>query len=261
MQIAISSASLYPQLPTENALVNIAAMGCKTVEVFLQTRSEYKHAYVAKLARLCRCLGLSVHSLHAAAAQYEPMLFYKYRRQNLDGAEILREIHQAAAMLGAECHVFHGPLKAENLAYSQLSQGLGQVAEAAASWGIKLALENVSWCAGWSPAVFDKLNSMKLANLYYTFDSKQAMRSGFADKEYIEAMAGRLVNVHVSRGNGELPAAATDYSGLAAALAAVNYRGPIVLEAYGSKVPRVSLLAESWHILKEKFPQKNSGCQ
>lgn len=253
MQIAISSASLYPQLPTENALVNIAAMGCKTVEVFLQTRSEYKHAYVAKLARLCRCLGLSVHSLHAAAAQYEPMLFYKYRRQNLDGAEILKEIHQAAAMLGAECHVFHGPLRAENLAYSQLSQGLGQVAEAAASWGIKLALENVSWCAGWSPAVFTALNSLKMANLYYTFDSKQAMRSGFAAKEYIEAMADRLINVHVSKDNGELPAENTDFSDLAAALAAANYTGPIVLEAYGSKVPGASLLAKSRQALKNKF--------
>lgn len=253
MQIAISSASLYPQIPTEMALVNIAAMGCRQVEVFLQTRSEYKYAYVSKLFRLCRCLGLSVHSLHAASAQYEPMLFYRYRRQNLDGAEILKEIHQAAAMLGAECHVFHGPLRAENLAYSQLSQGLCQVAEAAADWGVKLALENVSWCAGWSPAVFQKLNSLKLANLYYTFDSKQAMRSGFKDKEYIQVMAERLINVHLSKDNGELPDVKTDFSGLAAALAAVNYKGPVVLEVYGSKVPRASLLAASWQALKKKF--------
>ena len=255
MQIAISSANLYPQLPTENALVNIAAMGCKTVEVFLQTRSEYKHAYVAKLARLCRCLGLSVHSLHAAAAQYEPMLFYKYRRQNLDGAEILKEIHQAAAMLGAECHVFHGPLRAENLAYSQLSQGLGQVAEAAASWGIKLALENVSWCAGWSPAVFDKLNSLKLANLYYTFDSKQALRSGYPASEFIGAMGDRLVNVHLSQGNGQLPGADGDFGEIAKALKAAKYSGPIVLEVYGAKVPRLSALGAGWRRLKENFAE------
>lgn len=253
MQIAISSASLYPQLPTEAALVNIAAIGCRSVEVFLQTRSEYKYAYVSKLARLCRSLGLSVHSLHAAAAQYEPMLFYKYRRQNQDGAEILQEIHQAAAMLGAECHVFHGPLRAENLPYSQLCQGLCQVAEAAAGWSVKLALENVSWCAGWSPAVFTQLNNLKVANLYYTFDSKQAMRSGFAARDFIEAMGGRLINVHVSKDNGELPADNTDFTEVAAALAAANYRGPIVLEAYGSKVPGASLLAASWLALKNKF--------
>jgi sugar phosphate isomerase/epimerase len=253
VQIAISSASLYPQLPTETALVNIAAMGCRTVEVFLQTRSEYKFAYVSKLSRLCRRLGLKVHSLHAASAQYEPMLFYRYRRQNLDGAEILKEVHQAAAMLGAKYHVFHGPLKAENLAQSQLAQGLCQAAESAAWWGIKLALENVSWCAGWSPGVFEQLNSLKLANLYYTFDSKQAMRSGFEDKDYIQAMGGRLVNVHVSKGNGELPDDNTEFSGLVAALAAANYKGPVMLEVYGSKVPLVSLLAASWQALKNKF--------
>ena len=159
VQVAISSACLYPQLLTETALVNIAAFGCKSVEIFLQTRREYRYPYVSRLARLCRNLGLSVHSLHAASAQYEPMVFYKYRRQNLDGYEILQEIHQGAAVLGAKCHVFHGPLKAENIAFSRLTEGLFQVAEAAASWGIKLALENVSWCAGWSPAVFRQLNT------------------------------------------------------------------------------------------------------
>ncbi len=253
MRVAISSACLYPQLPTETALVNIAALGCRSVEVFLQTRREYKYTYVSKLARLCKNLGLTVHSLHAATAQYEPMLFYKYRRQNLDGLEILQEIQQGAAVLGAQCHVFHGPLKTENIAFSQLTQGLCQVAEAAASWGIKLALENVSWCAGWSPEIFKQLNTLKIPNLYYTFDSKQAMRSGFASNEFVEVMAERLINVHLSRDNGYLPNEDTDCFELATALARADYIGPIVLEVYGSKVPTVSSLRHSWHAVNRKF--------
>lgn len=256
MQVAISSACLYPQLPTETALVNIAALGCRSVEVFLQTRREYKYQYVSRLARLCRNLGLTVHSLHAAAAQYEPMVFYKYRRQNLDGFEILQEIHQGAAILGAKCHVFHGPLKAENIDFSRLAQGLFQVAEAAASWGIKLALENVSWCAGWSPAVFKQLNTQEIPNLYYTFDSKQAMRSGYTPRDFIAVMGKRLLNVHLSRDNGHLPLADTDCSELVAALAEAQYSGPVVLEAYGSKVTAVSSLYRSWEIVKAKLQKK-----
>lgn len=256
MQVAISSACLYPQLPTETALVNIAAFGCRSVEIFLQTRREYKYPYVSRLARLCRSLGLTVHSLHASSAQYEPMLFYKYRRQNLDGFEILQEIHQGAAVLGAKCHVFHGPLKAENIAFSRLIQGLFQVAEAAASWGIKLALENVSWCAGWSPAVFRQLNTQNIPNLYYTFDSKQAMRSGFGPRDFIAVMGSRLLNVHFSRDNGYLPGEDTDCSGLASALAEVQYTGPVVLEVYGSQVASVSSLHRSWRAVKAKLQKK-----
>jgi sugar phosphate isomerase/epimerase len=184
------------------------------------------------------------------------MVFYKYRRQNLDGYEILQEIHQGAAVLGAKCHVFHGPLKAENIAFSRLTEGLFQVAEAAASWGIKLALENVSWCAGWSPAVFRQLNTQNIPNLYYTFDSKQAMRSGFGPKDFISVMGKRLLNVHFSRDNGYLPGEDTDCSGLASALAEVQYTGPVVLEVYGSQVASVSSLHRSWRAVKAKLQKK-----
>lgn len=252
---AISSASLYPQLTTEAALASIAALGCTEVEVFLQTTSEYQYSYAIKLARLCRRLGLTVHSLHGPAAQYEPLLFYRYRRQNADSFNTLHLIHQAAALLGARCHVFHGPLKGENLALSRLSQGLAKAAAAAGAWGLKLALENVSWCAGHSPAVFQELNRQQINNLFYTFDSKQALRSGYPASEFIGAMGDRLVNVHLSQGNGQLPGADGDFGEIAKALKAAKYSGPIVLEVYGAKVPRLSALGAGWRRLKENFAE------
>lgn len=253
LEIGISSASLYPKQLTEAALVNIAAMGCRTVEVFLQTRSEYKPVYIKKLARLCTSLGLSIHSIHAAAAQYEPMLFYKYSRQNRDGFEILREIHQAGAILGASYHVFHGPLQSENIELSRLGSGLSRAAAAAASWGLALALENVSWCSCSQPDIFRQLNRAGIKNLSYTFDSKQAGRSGYPPEDFINAMGSGLVNVHLSAGNGDLPNEKTDFNQIRAALKKVNYNGPVVLEVYGWKVQKTKELKTSWQILKKKL--------
>jgi len=250
---AISSASLYPQQPTEAAIVNIAAMGCRIVEVFLQTGREYSPSYVRNLSRLCAQLGLKVHSLHAASSQYEPMLFYTYKRQNLDGLDILNQVLEAAAVLGAHCHVFHGPLRVNNLDSTRLLDGLHFVAGIAASWGIKLALENVSWCAGWSPTVFRWLSRQDIANLYYTFDSKQAVRSGFEADEYIQAMGTNLVNVHLSDGHGGIPDGNMDFSGLVQNLQAVNYSGPVILEAYGTRVSSTAHLAQGWKTLKGQF--------
>lgn len=253
MQTAISSASLYPQHLTESAVVNIAALGCRSVEVFLQTRSEYKVTYIRQLARLCRELGVEVLSLHAASSQYEPMLFYRYRRQNADGMEILNRVLEAASGLGAGCYVFHGALRVEGHENSRILEGMHWVSETAASWGVKLALENVSWCAGWSPAVFSRLNQENLPNLYYTFDTKQAERSGFAAEDYLQAMAGRLINVHVSDGRGGLPDESTDLASLVRLLKKHGYDGSVILEVYGTRVSSTAQLSRSWQIMKKHF--------
>lgn len=253
MQIGISSASLYPTLPTETAVVQIAALGCKTVEVFLQTTREYRPAYAARLARVCHNLGVMVHSVHGSSSQFEPLIFYPYRRQNQDGLDTVKRILESAALLGAQCYVFHGPLRVTGSDRPRLVQGLEQVAREAANWGIALALENVSWCAGWEPEVFTWLSGQGIANLYYTFDSKQARRSGFPPEAFLAAMGNRLINVHLSdwsqAGSGLLPGQGEeDYHRLAALLK--DYQGPVLLEVYGSWVKSAAQLQEGWLYLQ-----------
>lgn len=258
METGVSSASLYPQQPTETALVNIAAMGCRVVEVFLQTRREYTPTYVKRVAEICGQLGLKVHSVHAAASQYEPMLFYSYKRQNLDGQDILKEVLEAGSILGASCYVFHGPLRIANLEGDRLIEGLGMVSEMAANWGLKLALENVSWCAGWSPRVFTWLNKANIPNLYYTFDSKQAQRSGFEPKEFLEVMAHRLINVHLSDGRGGVPGKDMDFTDIITSLVDISYKGPVILEVYGSRIDHASQLTLGWKTLRAQINRSGS---
>jgi len=254
LQLGISSASLYPTLPTETAVVQIAALGCRTVEIFLQTTREYRPAYAARLARVCQDIGVMVHSVHGPSSQFEPLIFYPYRRQNQDGLDTVKRILESAALLGANCYVFHGPLRVTGSDRARLVQGLAQVAQEAARWGIALALENVSWCAGWEPEVFTWLNGQGIANLYYTFDSKQARRSGFSAEAFLTAMGNRLVNVHLSDwsqvGSGLLPGQGEeDFQRLGALLQ--NYQGPVLLEVYGSWVKSAAQLREGWRHLRK----------
>ncbi|NLZ91933.1 MAG: sugar phosphate isomerase/epimerase, partial [Clostridiales bacterium] len=78
MDIGISTACFYPEVLTADTLKIIAGMGFTTVEVFLETASEYREDY-------CRCLreeiekyNLRVYSVHSFAVQHEPFLFDKY---------------------------------------------------------------------------------------------------------------------------------------------------------------------------------------
>lgn len=261
MSIGISSASLYPQYSTEIALLNIAAIGCRHVEVFLQTQRECRPGYIRRLDRLCRQLGLVVQSVHAASTQFEPMLFYSYRRQVLDSRDVLERVLDAASMLGAECYVFHGPLRVAPPGRFRLLTGLADVAGRAASRGIKLALENVSWCVGWEPAVFRWLSAQSIPHLWFTFDNKQAARSGYEDKEFIRAMGSRLINVHLSdispQGAGLLPGLGqADFAAIGYELSLLEYSGPVILEAYGTRVEDTAALASSWRRLSELFAER-----
>ncbi|MTI94007.1 MAG: sugar phosphate isomerase/epimerase [Firmicutes bacterium] len=256
MRTGISSASLYPQLHTEAAVVSLAAMGCRDMEVFLQTRSEFRVQYVKRLQAVCNQLAVKVHSVHAPSSHFEPLLFYTYKRQVGDGFDTLNRVLEAAARLGSDCYTFHGPLRVTNVEPDRILERIIRVAELARTWGVKLALENVSWCLGWQPKVFRWLLKQNISNLYFTFDNKQAARSGYPDREFLDAMAPALVNVHLSdvseRGSGLLPGhGEVDFTKIFADLQAIDYTGPVILEVYGFKVEAASQLRAAWRQLKK----------
>jgi len=108
-------------------------------------------------------------------------------------------------------------------------------AERARAGGLKLCLENVSWCYLRAP---EQVRAVVGAGLPigFTFDAFQAGESGVEPAALIRAMGDRLTTVHLSDyspdglrhlppGKGEL-----DWPALFGALAEVDYRGPLILE-------------------------------
>ncbi len=258
LETGISSASFYPWKNTESSLVNIAAFGCKTVEVFLQTHREYRPGYLRQLRGLCCQLGLRVNSLHGASTLFEPMLFYDYPRQVQDSMDMLEVVFEAAARLKARSYIFHGPLRVAMPEQQKVLPVLIQVAEKAGEYGIRLALENVSWCIGWEPGVFTWLKGCDIPNLWFTFDNKQAARSGFSDQQFIDAMGDKLLNVHLSdlsdQGIGLPPGRGeADFTVIADALRRQGYANPVILETYGARVNSSSELYAGWRHLDRKL--------
>jgi sugar phosphate isomerase/epimerase len=257
-QVGISSASFYPWKSTESSLVNIAAFGCRTVEVFLQTHREYRPGYLQQLGKVCSRLGLKVNSLHGASTLFEPMLFYDYPRQVLDSMDMLELVFEAAARLKAPSYIFHGPLRVAMPERQRVLPVLFKVAEKAGEYGIRLALENVSWCLGWEPGVFKWLKGYNIPNLWFTFDNKQAARSGFSDQEFIYAMGDKLLNVHLSdlsdEGIGLVPGRGNvDFAAIASLLRRQGYANPVILETYGARVSSSSELYSGWRHLDRQL--------
>ena len=67
----------------------------------------------------------------------------------------------------------------------------------AAEYGIRLTLENVSWCLFNEPDFGLRLADATGGGILHTLDVKQAVRSGYDPKDYIRAIGERIVNVHL----------------------------------------------------------------
>jgi sugar phosphate isomerase/epimerase len=245
LPLGLSSGAFYPHLPTEEAPDRAAALGVTTVELMLQTAGEYDPAFVADLAARARDAGVtvrSVHTLHRLHPLSDP-----YARRAREGRELFQRGIEAAAALGAEVLVWHGPRGGEvreQAGWDRFVATTGELAAACGAAGVTLGLENVSWCA--LATVRDVVRMAATmeeiapaAQLGFVFDPFQAMRAAANPFMILAAMGNRLVNVHISDfsedeperhhlppGEGTIP-----WSALLRAIAGSGYRGPMILES------------------------------
>ncbi|MGI6168610.1 MAG: sugar phosphate isomerase/epimerase family protein [Christensenellales bacterium] len=245
MEIGMSTASFFGLYHTEDALKQIGDMGLSLCEVFLDSYTEYDEAFAHTLNDIACSYGLRVHSVHAMGTQFEPQLFSVNKRQKKDAFHVLGRVMQAAKILGAQCFVFHGPLNLKRSFYRRnyetFCAQIDEITSFCQDYGIKLAWENVHWCAYSAPGFAEKLRKRcRTDNLYYTLDLKQAAFSGYSIEEYIEDMDGDIVNLHICDfriSGGEvrplLPGAGEcDWEAVGAALDRQGYAGPAIIEVY-----------------------------
>ena len=108
-------------------------------------------------------------------------------------------------------------------------------AAVAQAYGIRLCIENVSWCYLRTPAQVTALRQAGLP-VGFTFDAFQASESGSDPTALIHAMDSRLTTVHLADyapGGPRhlLPGEGTiDWPAVLGALQAVGYSGPLILE-------------------------------
>ena len=194
MKIGISTACLYLRQETEDAITTIQSLGAEVAEVFLGTFYEYRPEFAKKYAP--RAEGLEVNSVHTLSNNFEPMLFNRSRRVRGDGFYWLDQIMRSAQLFGCKNYTFHGKVgKAENI--NEIEGYLRPAVEFCARYGVNLCLENVAWSIYSKPGIFTVLKG-RIPTLSGVFDIKQAQRSGYPYKEFIDDMKGSISHVHLS---------------------------------------------------------------
>lgn len=244
VQLGVSSGAFYPHTVTEDAPYAAARLGVSSVELMLQTASEYDPAFIAQVAAHARAAGVTVHSVHSMS-HLHPMLD-PYPRRADDARALFQQAIEATAALGAGVLVWHGPLGKEVATEDGWERFIAlshELAGACGAAGITLAIENVSRCA--LAKVRHVVNfATRLGEIGtqreigFAFDPFQAVEAGANPFMMLAAMGNRIVDVHISDyrqsdpsdrhllpGDGNLP-----WSALLRAVAGSGYAGPLMIE-------------------------------
>lgn len=258
MEIGISTASYFNKMQIEDAIPDIGAHGIPVCEVFLNTFSEYEPPFIELLSERLKKANVGVFSVHPMSMQFEPQLFSIHPRQREDAQTIFRRVLAAGKRLGARYYVMHGPARlfggVKNIGLERISPILIDLAAVAASYGIQLTLENVSWCVFNEPDFGIRLQEATGGVLKHTLDVKQAIRSGFDPMDYIRAVGEHIVNLHLCDAT-QLPSGGVryempgfgeyDFVSMLNLLAEKGYKGPAFIEVYSDMYSKIPTLYES----------------
>ncbi len=244
VELAASSGAFFPHVPTEDVPQAAARLGIRTIEVMLQTAGEYAPEFIAVLARNARDAGVRIHAVHTFESLHR--MLNPYPRRVAEGRELFRRGIDAAATLGADVLVWHGPTRHEvssDDGWERFIALSGELAKECGQAGVTLGIENVSRCA-LSQVRHVVTFAKRLGEIGspeeigFVFDPFQAAEAGANPFMMLAAMGNRIVDVHISDyrehdpsqrhlppGDGDLP-----WPALVRAIAGSGYSGPIMIE-------------------------------
>lgn len=257
MKLALSTATFFSKLLTEDSFDRIKSLGIDTCEVFLNTFYEYRPEFCDTL--LTRKQGVDVYSVHALTSQFEPELFNAAPRTRADAEYYFDCITATAKRLGARFYTFHGQGRLKRREYTFDYEKLGkrycELKDRAMQKGINLALENVHWSFFSCPEYYVNL-SKYCPGLSTVLDIKQAMQSDIDYRKYLEVMAGTLSNVHICDydENKQLYAPGKgifDFKTLFGELKAINYTGAVTIELYSGDYKSFNEIEDSIKYLRD----------
>jgi sugar phosphate isomerase/epimerase/predicted metal-dependent hydrolase len=210
----------------------------------LQTSGEHDAAFLRGVVGEAVERGVRVHAFHSFQ-EYFP-LFTPYARRTEEAFAAFARLFEVAGELGVPVVVWHGPRRQQAPAPDQWGPFLDmtrRLALEAHAAGVTLALENVSWCALATVrdcfAFANRLPELGPAgSMGFAFDPFQAAEAGANPFMILNAMAGAVVDVHLSDareddgsarhllpGEGDLPWAA-----LVRAIAGSGFSGAMMVE-------------------------------
>jgi hypothetical protein len=256
MFIGASTANFYPAL-TEDALQTLLAMGFRELEIFVNTESEIRPAYLRGLKERVQAHGARVRALHPYLSGIEPyLLFSAYERRYRDGLEIYARLFEAAALLGADFVVMHGD-KAEGVLPVEDSVARYEgVYDAGRRFGVTLAQENVVRFRSSDNGYLRAMRRLLGKKAHFVFDIKQCRRCGHSPESVLAAMGDAVAHVHISDGDDRrdclVPGQGReDFFRLFRLLRGQGFDGAVMLELYRSNFGKAEELAAGRRVLEQ----------
>jgi sugar phosphate isomerase/epimerase len=194
-------------------------------------------------------------------------LFNPSERTRADAEVLFRQIGATARLLGAKCYTFHGAPRIKKKQYIFNFEKLGgrfdQLDKMLSEYGACLAYENVHWTYFNEPQFYADLRAH--TKVKCCLDIKQAMQSGVPWQDYLVAMAGRIINVHLSDYTAEgklcVPGkGVVNFRELFLRLADTGYTGPALMELYSEDYADYDELYKSYEYLKNILEKENLLC-
>lgn len=269
MELGISTASIFTNAEPMAVPAILGRMGVKKIEVFLNTFSEYEPDFARALKAHIDDAGLSAYSVHPMSVQFEAQLFSSHPGQKKDAFALYEKVLTAASILGATHYTMHGALHllggagaVRNHRLEKLAKVFKELLDIAEDNGIRLCLENVSWCFYNCPETALALRQMLGdRRLQFVLDIKQAARCGQDPFGFIEAVGEDMGNIHlcdyISGSQGlqlKLPGEGTfPFAAMKRALEKKGYAGPAFIEVYSDMYESFDRLQASYQWLKEQL--------
>ena len=252
-RIGISTACFYPEL-TEAAFDKICALNVRVCEIFINTHSETKSAYLRDIKSKAQDNNIRISAVHPYFSGYEPFLFFSdYDKRRLyDGIDIYKQFFEAAQFLGSNYVIFHGygPVRMKRTV-SEYNEIFLLIAEEAKKYNCELLHENVG-------SINDYLQDME--NIRFTLDFKHSVNWGYDNVEIIDKMGENIAHIHLNDmiipsnstestnkvADCRLPLCGSlDYESIFTKLSDINYIGDFIIEVYKTNYENLTEISES----------------
>lgn len=198
MEIGASSSCYYP-IQTEKAFFNIAKLGFKNAEIFLNSPSELEKPFIRELKEIKNEYGINVVSIHPYRSFSEGYdLFSVYKRRYTDATDKFRKYFEAANELGAKYIVLHGSRGKSEIPLEEYAERFAGLNEIASDYGCLAVHENVVNYSGAFPEFMEFMHKYIGDSFKMVLDIKQARRAGVDFKRFIDVMGKNIVHVHLS---------------------------------------------------------------
>ena len=267
MKIGVSTGSFYP-MEMEDACALLAGKGVKVMELFVNTPSDMKGAYLSHIRELREEYGLIFTSVHPFSCALEPILFFsEHKRRFEDGCDFYRRYFDFGAALQIPYFIFHGAsihdTGCSSQRYFERYSQLSRIAKE--EFGVTLLQENVARCKSGSLTFLGQMKE-QLPQARFALDLKQARRAGCSPGELVDLLGDRILHLHLSdcgqSGDCLIPfQGCFDFAAFFSRLRQACFSADAVIELYGCDETSVPHLLKSIQTFNGLLEGGNGGSE